>query len=113
LRIPTKPIDGFSVEQASFGGGYILRMVIGATIETAVFTDHAALTSYLQFVLSGLAVNPASDPKPAPKPELVVKRARGGRPKGSKNKSKLNGSTPDLEVTANPDEAAPPITQAA
>lgn len=113
LRIPTKPVDGFSVEQASFGGGYILRMVMGNVIETAVFSDQQALTFYLQGVLSSLAPAQAALVAPkAPAPSKVAVR-RGGRPKGSKNKPKMNGSVPNIEVTANPDEAAEAIAQAA
>lgn len=89
-RLPTQPIDGFSVEMPSFGGGYIVRIIMGGRIETVVFTDHNALTGYLAFMLSGAALAlGVSDAAGAPKPDdagkiepapIAASTKRKGRP---------------------------------
>lgn len=91
LRVPVKQIDAFSVEPASYGGGYILRLVIDDRSETVVFTDRSHLTQYLQLLLSGqaLALGVDSAAPEAPKSEetssaaseVPAPKRKGGRPR--------------------------------
>lgn len=96
LRLPTHPVNGFAVQAASYGGGYILQLNIGSGIETVVFADGETLTKYLQIMLSGNALAqgtaPAAPeaPQPAAPDQVAAPKRKGGRPKGARNKPKAN-----------------------
>lgn len=106
LRLPSTPVNGFTVAAASFGGGYILQLSIDGRSETAVFADADTLTKYIQIMLSGTALAqgkaPAAPEAPKPAKAAAVPaeapKRKGGRPKGAKNKPKLasnlNGAAP-------------------
>lgn len=100
LRLPSQPINGFSVEMPSFGGGYIVRLSIGGQIETLVFADSENLTRYLQIMLSGQALaQGAQAAAEAPKPDALgemgvsapkTSPVRKGRPRLSDEEKAAN-----------------------
>lgn len=122
IRIPTSPVDAFSVLPASYGGGYILQLTIEGRLETVVFSDHETLTQYLKIMLSGQALARGEAPaaheaqRPAA-PDPVVPKRKGGRPRLSEAEKaanrarrqalKANSQSDPSHATAEATEAVP------
>lgn len=111
-RMPTSNIDEIRIYPASLGGGIVMELSVGGKREMMVFASQQALEQNLFAMFRAASITQAANQPPAgaqiprlpqgvpaaelakvvaPQPEPEVKKAKGGRPKGSKNKPKANG----------------------
>lgn len=106
-------VEGMNIAMANRGGGYIVTLIVRGRPETMVFTSLEILTTTLVTMLNSAALAQLATAAPKAESvklakqsrsgvgETVVAKRKGGRPKGSRNKPKVNGAdTSTISETA-------------